>query len=104
MEAQQPSGYFEGNQWRGERSERERKRERERQTERQTDRQRGKMTKVVDVREKEKEVSDIKYQPNQVNHQTVRKEEKKKGKKFTWAKRLGQHIYHRSLSPPTAST
>ena len=69
MEPQQPSGYFEGNRRRGERSERERERERERetdrqtdrQTERQTDRQRGEMTKIVDVREKEKEVSDIKY-------------------------------------------
>ena len=85
--------------------ERERERERERQTDRQkdrqTDRQRGEMTKIVDVREKEKEVSDIKYSFNQVNHQTVRREEKKK---FAGAKKLGQHICHRSLSPPTAST
>ena len=57
---------------------REKERERERQIERQTDRQRGEMTKIVDVTEKEKEVSDIKYQPNQVNHKKVRREERKK--------------------------
>ena len=35
------------------------------------------MTKIVDVREKEKEVSDIKYQPNQVKYHSQKRRKKR---------------------------